>query len=101
MSLTISKIILVGAFTVAVTWICNSNRGTLVAIRGVPYVVLIVVAFLGIYTFVQAKTRFGRYIYAIGGSTEAARRAGINVILIRTGVFTLAGFAAGVAGVVY
>src|SRR5262249_51786803 len=42
-----------------------------------------------------------RYIYAIGGSTEAARRAGINVILIRTGVFTLAGFAAGVAGVVY
>jgi D-xylose transport system permease protein len=101
MSLTISKIILVGVFTVAVTWICNSNRGTLVSIRGVPFVVVIVVAFLGIYTFVQAKTRFGRYIYAIGGSAEAARRAGINVILIRTGVFTLAGFAAGIAGVVY
>src|SRR5262249_7455250 len=52
-------------------------------------------------TFVQSKTRFGRYIYAIGGNTQAARRAGINVILVRTGGFTLAGFAAGGAGVVY
>jgi D-xylose transport system permease protein len=101
LSLTISKIILVAVFTIAVTWVCNSNRGTLVPIRGVPYVVLIVVVFLGIYTFVQSKTRFGRYIYAIGGNSEAARRAGINTVLIRTAVFTLAGFAAGVAGVVY
>jgi D-xylose transport system permease protein len=101
LGLTVSKIALVAAFTVAVTWICNSNRGTLVSIRGVPFVVLIVVGFLAIYTFIQAKTRFGRYVYAIGGNAEAARRAGINVILMRTAVFTLAGFAAGVAGVIY
>jgi D-xylose transport system permease protein len=99
--LTISKIVLVAAFAVAVTWICNSNRGTLVAIRGVPFVVLIVIAFLGVYSFVLAKLPFGRYIYAIGGNAEAARRAGINVVLMRTAVFTLAGFGAGVAGVIY
>jgi D-xylose transport system permease protein len=40
-------------------------------------------------------------VYAIGGNAEAARRAGINVILMRTAVFTIAGFAAGVAGVIY
>jgi D-xylose transport system permease protein len=101
LGLTVSKIGLVAAFTVAVTWVCNTNRGTLVSIRGVPFVVLIVVGFLGVYTFVQAKTRFGRYVYAIGGNAEAARRAGINVILVRTAVFALAGFAAGVAGVIY
>ena len=99
--LTLSKIGLVAVFAVAVTWICNSNRGNFVAVRGVPFVVLIVVGFLAIYTFIQAKTRFGRYVYAIGGNAEAARRAGINVILIRTAVFSLAGFAAGIAGVIY
>jgi D-xylose transport system permease protein len=40
-------------------------------------------------------------VYAIGGSAEAARRAGINIIVIKTAVFTIAGFASGVSGVVY
>ena len=101
LGLTVSKIVLVGVFAIAVTWICNSNRGTLVAIRGIPFVVVIVIAVLGVYSFVLAKSRFGRYVYAIGGSAEAARRAGINVILIKTAVFTIAGFAAGISGVVY
>jgi D-xylose transport system permease protein len=101
LGLTISKVVLVAVFALAVTWVCNSDRGTLIPIRGVPFVVLIVLGFLGIYSFILARTRFGRYVYAIGGSAEAARRAGVNVIMMRTAVFTLAGFGAGVAGVVY
>jgi D-xylose transport system permease protein len=101
LGLTIFKILFVVAFAVVVTAICNTNRGVLTAIRGVPWVVLIVLGFLGLYSFVLVRTRFGRYVYAIGGNAEAARRAGINVILMRTAVFTIAGFAAGVAGVIY
>jgi D-xylose transport system permease protein len=48
-----------------------------------------------------ARTRFGRYIYAIGGNSEAARRAGINVLRVRTGAFTLSSVTAGAAGIVY
>ena len=99
--LTVSKIVLVAVFALAVTAICNSNRGTLVAIRGIPFVVVIVIGFVGAYSFVLARTKFGRYVYAIGGSAEAARRAGINVVLIKTVVFAIAGFASGVTGVIY
>ena len=45
--------------------------------------------------------RYGRYVYAIGGNAEAARRAGINVSKVRTLAFVLAGLTAGIAGLLY
>jgi ribose/xylose/arabinose/galactoside ABC-type transport system permease subunit len=45
-------------------------------------------------------TRFGRHIYAVGGNQEAARAAGINVNLIKLGVFTISGLLCGLAGLV-
>jgi D-xylose transport system permease protein len=86
---------------VVVVLICNTNRGRLVPIRGVPWDVLIVLAVLVLWTFVLGRTKFGRYIYAIGGNPEAARRAGVSLSLIRTLAFTLAAMTAGVAGIVY
>ena len=47
------------------------------------------------WTFLLGRTRFGRYVYAIGGNAEAARRAGINVGGSACIAFTLAGFTAG------
>src|ERR1019366_5647231 len=47
------------------------------------------------------RPRYGRYIYTIGGSAEAARRAGINVNNIRTWAFVLCSFTAGIAGLLY
>jgi D-xylose transport system permease protein len=85
---------------IVVVLICNTNRGTLVPIRGVPWVVLIVLGVLALWTFVLGRTRFGRYMYAIGGSAEAARRAGIGLARIRTVAFVLASFTAGIAGIV-
>jgi D-xylose transport system permease protein len=100
-SLTWMKIVLVLAAAVVVVLICNTNRGVIVPIRGVPWVVLVVFGVLALWTFVLGRTRLGRYIYAIGGNAEAARRAGINLPVIRTLAFTLASLTAGIGGIVY
>jgi D-xylose transport system permease protein len=81
--------------------LCNANRGVIVPISGVPWVVLLVLGVLGVWTFVLGRTKLGRYIYAIGGSAEAARRAGVSLWRIRTSAFVLCSLTAGIAGVVY
>jgi D-xylose transport system permease protein len=81
--------------------ICNANRGALVTLEGVPWVIPIVLFILLVYTFILTRMRTGRYILAIGGNPEAARRAGINVARVRTLGFALAGVTAGLAGLVY
>jgi D-xylose transport system permease protein len=98
-------LIKIGALAVAgavLVLICNQNRSLSVIskLRGVPYVVLVVLALVLIYTFVLDRTRFGRYVYAIGGNAEAARRAGVKVQGVRLACFVLAGFTAGIAGIV-
>jgi D-xylose transport system permease protein len=42
------------------------------------------------------NTKYGRYLYAIGGNPEAARRAGINLALVRTAAFALCSLTAGI-----
>ncbi len=100
-SLTIAKLVAMLAAGSVVVLICNTDRGRLVAIQGVPWVVLLVLAVLALWTFVLGRTRFGRYIYAIGGNAEAARRAGVNLAAIRTAAFALASLTAGVGGIIY
>lgn len=68
--------------------------------RGVPTSAVIILAFLGLWSFVANRTKFGRYVYAVGGNPEAARRAGINVDRIRIAVFMIASFMAGVGGII-
>jgi len=82
-------------------YICNLNRGVLTPVEGVPWVIPFLLVILVVQTFLLARTRLGRYIYAIGASPEAARRAGINVALVRTIAFGLCSFTAGLAAVVY
>jgi len=99
--LTALKIGAVAVAGVALMLICNANRGALVAIRGMPWVVLIVLGVLAAWSLLLGKTRFGRYVYAIGGNAEAARRSGVNLARIRTTAFVLCSFTAGIAGIVY
>ena len=68
--------------------------------RGVPIAAVIVLIFLVFWTFVATRTKFGRYVYAVGGNPEAARRAGIDVDRIRMTVFMIASFMAGVGGII-
>ncbi|HET7490044.1 MAG TPA: hypothetical protein VFJ85_19125 [Acidimicrobiales bacterium] len=100
-SLTIVKVVGIVVAGVVVVLICNTNRGTLTTIKGMPWVILIVLGVLSLWTFVLARTRFGRYVYAIGGNPEAARRAGVNLARIRTAAFALCSLTAGIAGIVY
>jgi D-xylose transport system permease protein len=100
---TALKIAGMAAAGIVLVAVCNTNRGVPhgFVIRGVPWVVPIVLAFVVSFTFLLNRTRFGRYIYAIGGNSEAARRAGINVRRIRLLAFTLAGFTAGAGMIIY
>jgi D-xylose transport system permease protein len=100
-SVTGLKIVGVLAAGIVVVLICNTNRGVLTAIRGLPWVVLIVLGVLVAWTLLLGRSKFGRYVYAIGGNAEASRRAGINLSLVRTLCFTLCSFTAGIAGIIY
>ena len=68
-------------------------------IQGVPSAVLVFLAFVVIFDFVTKHTRFGRYIFAVGGNVEATRRAGINVEQVRIRVFMLCSALAACGGV--
>lgn len=68
--------------------------------RGVPLVGIILLLLLTGFTFLATRTPFGRYVYAIGGNKEAARRAGIKVEQIRVLVFMLSSVMAGFGGII-
>jgi D-xylose transport system permease protein len=86
---------------VALLLLCNHDRGIFAPIQGVPWVVLLVVGVLVVWTILLGRTALGRYFYAIGGNAEAARRAGVNLVRIRATAFLLCSLTAGIAGVVY
>jgi inositol transport system permease protein len=60
-----------------------------------------ILAVVGIGTHVMLNnTRFGRYIYAIGGNEQAARVSGLNISRVKIGIYTFAGLLSGLAGIV-
>jgi len=100
-SLTLLKIILAAVAGVAVVVICNVNRAHFGVIDGLPFIIPIVLVVLFGWTVLLQRSRFGRYVYAIGGNPEAARRAGISLPKIRTWCFVLGALTAGIAGVLF
>ncbi|HEY1653096.1 MAG TPA: hypothetical protein VGG09_14525 [Acidimicrobiales bacterium] len=100
-SITVLNIAAVAVAGAVVVWVCNLNRGTLVPLEGVPWVIPVLVVIVFAQSFLLQRTRLGRYFYAIGASPEAARRAGIKVARIRTIAFALCSFTAGMALIVY
>ncbi|MFZ9211738.1 MAG: sugar ABC transporter permease [Candidatus Nanopelagicaceae bacterium] len=99
----IKTFVLIAIGTLA-TWaltVERSNNPDLVSLRGIPYVVPVILVLLVGATFVLSRTSFGLHIYAVGGNAEAARRAGINVKMVRITAFMICtGFAA-VAGMIF
>ncbi len=92
-AIVIIQILAVAAMIGAVVYICNEDRG-------VPLVGVILVILLAAFTFLASRTRFGRYVYAVGGNIEAARRAGINVDRVRVAVFMISSLMAGMGGLI-
>jgi D-xylose transport system permease protein len=98
---TAAQVAAAAAAGVVIVAVCNTNRGVLNPVRGVPWVVLIVLGVLFAWSFLLNRTRFGRDAHAIGSNAEAARRAGVSLATIRTVSFALAGLTAGVGGIIY
>ena len=80
--------------------ICSGivGQGSL-AIIPIPFLVMLFIFILA--AFLMNRTKFGRYVYAIGGNEKASIVAGIQVIKIKTMVYVLCGFLAALAGVIY
>lgn len=87
------RILLMSAASAGVVIVSNQDRG-------VPLVGILLLILLAGFTFLATKTRFGRYVYAVGGNKEAARRAGINVNRVLVTVFIISSLMAGTGGIV-
>jgi ribose/xylose/arabinose/galactoside ABC-type transport system permease subunit len=71
------------------------------SVLGFPLPTTIVLVILFVMYFIINMTGWGRHIYSIGGNEEVTRLAGVNVDGIKMVVYTLSGFLAGLAGLIY
>jgi D-xylose transport system permease protein len=94
--LIVAKLVGVAAAAFGTVAICNHA----VVPHGLPLPGVLVVIALVLLTFLAKRTTFGRHVYAVGGNSEAARRAGINVPRIRVIVFMISSAMAAVGGVI-
>ncbi len=83
----------VSAVAALVVWRLNQYMG-------VPLAGLVLLAIIAVWSLVLRQTTFGRNVYSVGGNAEAARRAGINVVLVRMSVMALASLMFAVGGVI-
>jgi D-xylose transport system permease protein len=102
LSVTLLKLAGAAAVGLALVLVLNHNRSSGVTpLEGVPWVVPIVLVLTVLIGVLLGRTKFGRYMYAVGGNAEAARRAGVNLSRIRVLAFAACGVMAGVTGILY
>jgi len=77
-----------------VTTLGSTNLG------GLPWIVIVLAVFLLVGHVVLTYTRFGRYIYMVGGNREAAEYSGINIKMILASVMVISAVCSGVAGMI-
>ncbi|MEU6439807.1 sugar ABC transporter permease [Streptomyces sp. NPDC047046] len=87
----ILRTVLLAVLAFAVAIMLNQYKGT-------PLALVVFLALVVLTDFVLRRTPYGRKVFALGGSVEASRRAGINVTMIRISVFGIAGAFAGAGG---
>lgn len=89
-----ARILIPSILVVALVWAFNRYAGV-----PVPVLILVVVALAG--AMLVEGTTFGRYLYAIGGNTDAARLSGVNVRRHTLAAFSIMGALAGLASIIY
>ena len=96
------KIAVAGVLGLVLVAALNLERSSNKAfpIHGVPIVVPVVLVLWVFCTFILDRTKFGRYVYALGGNPEAARRAGIQVNNVKIAVFTICSTLAAISGII-
>lgn len=101
LAVIVLRVVGVAAIAVSATAFFVQNRAISAQAKpliGIPYAVPIVLALLVGLTFLLTRTTFGRHLYAVGGSAEAARRAGIDVRRIKIKAFIIGSLVAAVGG---
>jgi len=99
--LAIGRIALIALVILAAVGLMSVDRNPsrTVPIMGVPSAVIFLLGFIVVFSYITRKTRFGRFVFALGGNEEAARRAGINVDRIKILVFVLSSTLAACGGI--
>lgn len=69
-------------------------------VAGIPWPIFIMLAIFLITAYVLNQTKFGRYVYAIGGNEDSARLSGINTQRSKTIVYMISGLMAAVSGII-
>jgi ribose transport system permease protein len=69
-------------------------------VLGLPIPVVLMVIVFGIALYILSQTRYGRYVYALGGNEDSARLSGINTDKIKTLVYVISGAAAALSGII-
>jgi D-xylose transport system permease protein len=92
LSETVLRAVLLAVALVIVVYIMNKARG-------LPLALVIFGGLVVIFDLILRRTLYGRYVFAVGGNPEAARRAGINVAMIRITVFMLCSTLAAAGGI--
>ncbi|POX48970.1 ABC transporter permease [Streptomyces sp. Ru71] len=91
MSDTILRTVLLAVISFAAAYMYNQYKG-------LPLATVIFLVFLIATDFLLRRTTYGRKVFALGGSVEASRRAGINVTAVRISVFAISGGFAAIGG---
>ena len=87
--------------TALVVLIINLFAYWLARANGLPYIVILLVVIIAVYSFITNKTVAGRHIYALGGNAKAAELSGINTRKVMFWVYANMGFLAALAGIVF
>ncbi len=97
----VAILIVLAAIIVGFVSVMNSyNKPRTEIARGIPVPVLILIATVLLMTFIARSTKFGRYVFAMGGNPEAAELSGVNVKRTTIKIFMLMGVLCAVAAVV-
>ncbi|MPM77154.1 Xylose transport system permease protein XylH [bioreactor metagenome] len=68
--------------------------------KGIPYILLWLIGIVAIYTYITAKTTFGRHFYALGGNEKATKLSGINTNRIYFSAYVNVSFLSALAALV-
>ena len=102
MSLVAIRFVAGAVLVAVVTYLLNQNRAFASApepITGMPIVIPAIAILVVVLSFVLDRLRYGRFLYAVGGNREAARRAGINVKWVEWSAFVCTAMVAAIGGI--
>jgi D-xylose transport system permease protein len=87
------RVLGIGAVLAGFVYLLNSYQG-------IPLPVLLLLALLGVFTYIATQTVFGRRIYAVGSNMEATRLSGVNVRAVKLWIFGIMGLMCALAGLI-